>query len=183
MLKEIRVAGLLFLVMVAITGVIYPIIITGSAQVIFPEKASGSIIEKNGKIIGSSLIGQQFIKPEYFHPRPSVAGYNPMAAGASNLHQSNPKLIEEIAQRFKVISGENPGKEIPADLLTSSASGLDPHISLDAAVFQIARIAKARKVEESEIIHIVHENTEGRLFGLFGEPRVNVLLLNLALDK
>jgi K+-transporting ATPase ATPase C chain len=185
MLKEIKPALLLFLVMLVITGVLYPIFVTGVARVVFPEKASGSLIEKDGIIVGSELIGQQFSKPEYFHPRPSNAGigYDSLASGASNLAATSDKLKADIAARFEALSQENPGKKVPVDLLTSSASGLDPHISVEAANFQVQRIAKLRKLSEGEISKLVENNTEGRFLGIFGEQRVNVLKLNIALDS
>ncbi len=185
MLKEIKTALLLFLLMVAITGVVYPMLITGAAKAVFPAKASGSLLENNGKIIGSELIGQQFTKPEYFHPRPSKAGngYDAMNSGGSNLSPTSKKLEDDISARFKALSEENPGKPIPTDLLTASASGLDPHISVEAAFFQMEGIAEAREVDEAIIKKLIEKHTEGFFLGVFGEPRVNVLLLNINLDR
>ena len=184
MLKELKISLFLFVLLVAITGVAYPLFITGMAKVVFPDKASGSLIEKNGEIVGSLLIGQQFNKPEYFHPRPSAAGsgYDAMASGGSNLGVTNEKLKEDISTRFAVLSAENPDKTVPVDLLTSSASGLDPDISKEAAFFQVARIAKARNVSEDLIVKLIESNTKGSFLGLFGESRVNVLKLNIELD-
>ena len=152
---------------------------------LFADSASGSLLTKDGKIIGSRLIGQQFTKPEYFHPRPSKAGngYDAMSSGGSNDGPTAKKLEDDIAARFKVLSEENPGKPVPADLLTASASGLDPHISVAAAIFQVARIAKTRKIEEHVVTAIIEKHTESSFLGIFGEPRVNVLLLNIDLDK
>jgi len=185
MLKEIKPALLLFVLMLVITGVLYPLFITGVAKAVFPLKAAGSLIEQDGKIVGSELIGQQFTKPEYFHPRPSNAGngYDSLTSGASNLSATSDKLKADISARFDILSKENPGKTVPVDLLTSSASGLDPHISIDAANFQVKRIAKTRKLNEADVSKIIESNIEGRFLGIFGEPRVNVLKLNIALDK
>lgn len=185
MFKEIKTALSLFVVMLVITGIAYPLVITGVAKTFFQEKATGSLIEKDGKVIGSQLIGQQFNKPEYFHPRPSSAGsgYDAMASGASNLSSTNKKLQDDIAARFQVLSAMNLGKKVPTDLLTASASGLDPHISPEAAMFQVPSIAKARNVDEAKVVSLIEKNTEGRFFGVFGEPRVNVLLLNVEMDK
>lgn len=183
MLKEIKISGLLLLVMVTITGVIYPLIINNVAKVAFPEKAAGSLMENDGKIIGSSLIGQQFTKSEYFHPRPSSVEYNAMASGGSNLSQGDPKLHENIEARLKAFSDANSGKKVPEDLLMASGSGLDPHISVEAAMFQVARVAKARKIDSVEVESLVNSYIEWRFLGIFGAPRVNVLFLNLALDR
>lgn len=185
MFKEIKTALSLFMVMLVITGIAYPLLITGAAKVLFQYQASGSLIEKDGKVIGAKLIGQQFSKPEYFHPRPSNAGggYDAMVSGASNLSSTNKTLQDDVAKRFKDASEVNPGKSIPTDLLTASASGLDPHISPEAAMFQVPVVAKARKMKEADIIKLIEKNTEDRFLGVFGEPRVNVLLLNIELDR
>lgn len=177
------------LILVVVTGVIYPLVITGIAQLAFRDKANGSLIKKADQIIGSKLIGQNFARPEYFHPRPSAAGKDGYAAAASagsNLGPTNAKLIENIKSNINKVQIENPGvktQEIPVDLVTASASGLDPHISPAAALLQVTRVAKARQIEEATVKKLVNEFTEGRQFGVLGEPRVNVLLLNLALDK
>lgn len=183
MLKEIKTALSLFILMVIITGFSYPMLITGVANLLFQDKASGSLIEKNSKIIGSKLIGQNFTSEKYFHPRPSSAEYNATNSGGSNLSQTSKELKEQIATRYKKLANEQPETKIPADLLTTSASGLDPHISPEAAIFQVARVAKARNIDEAIILKIIERNTEGRSLGIFGEPRVNVLLLNLELDR
>lgn len=185
MLKELKTASILFLLMTIITGLAYPAIVTGFAKTFFSNKISGSLVEQDSKIIGSELIGQQFAKPEYFHPRPSLAGngYDAMSSGASNQSPTSEKLSLDITERQKLLAEENPGKPVPADLLTASGSGLDPHISVEAANFQIPRIAKARNIDEAKLTKLVEERTEGRALGLFGEPRINVLLLNVDLDK
>lgn len=185
MLKEIRTSLVLLIVMIIITGVAYPALITGIAKTIFSAQASGSFIQKDGKIIGSALIGQQFTKAGYFHPRPSLAGngYEAMSSAASNLSPTSKKLEDDIAARQEALALENPGKPIPVDLLTASASGLDPHISVEAANFQVPRIAKARKQDEAAIIKIIEQNIEEPTFVIFGERRVNVLMLNMDLDK
>ncbi len=185
MLKEIKTSLILFLLLAVITGLAYPMFITGIAKVIFPENSSGSLVTKDGKVIGSELIGQQFERPEYFHPRPSKAGsgYDSMASGASNLSPTSKKLEDDISARFKALSEENPGAEIPVDLLTASASGLDPEISPQAAMFQLPRVAKARNMDESAVKGLIEKHTKGRFLGIFGEPRVNVLLLNMDLDR
>jgi len=176
-------------VLAVITGIVYPLAVTGIAQLVFREKANGSLIKDNEKIIGSRLIGQNFTKPEYFHPRPSAAGkrgYDAGSSSGSNLGPTNAKLIESVKNNIRTIQEENPGvrtEQIPVDLVTASASGLDPHISPASALLQVPRIAKTRHLEEAVVKKLVADNTEDRLFGIFGEPRVNVLLLNLALDN
>ncbi|MEW6130487.1 MAG: potassium-transporting ATPase subunit KdpC [Acidobacteriota bacterium] len=185
MTKQIFPAMMLTVVLTVIVGVIYPLAVTGVAQLFFREKAQGSLIVKNGKVIGSRLIGQPFSGAGYFHSRPSAAGngYDAGASGGTNLSSTSAKLLDEkikpLAQR---LSEQNHGKAIPVDLVTSSASGLDPHITPAAAEFQVPRVARERGISESEIRKLVLSYTEHRTFGLLGEPRVNVLLLNLALD-
>ncbi len=169
-------------------GVAYPLAITGISQVFFPYKANGSLIISGGRVIGSELIGQNFTRPEYFHPRPSSAGangYDATASGGYNQGPTNRKLIERVTAAVQQVRRENPDYRgpIPADLVTGSASGLDPHLSPDSARAQAARVAKARGVPVQHIDELIARYTEGRTLGLFGEPRVNVLRLNLALDR
>ena len=186
MLSELRPAIVLFIALSAVTGGIYPAIVTGIGQVLFPNEAAGSFIMKDAKPIGSRLIGQPFAGPGYFHSRPSAAGaagYDASASSGSNLGPTNAQLISRVNGDVPRLQAENPGAPIPVDLVTTSASGLDPHITPAAANFQIRRVAAERKAPESEIARFVAEHTEGRQFGFLGEPRVNVLELNLALDE
>ncbi len=197
MLREIRPAVVVLLALTIITGLIYPLAMTGIAQFIFPHQAQGSLIEKDGKVVGSELIGQVFESDKYFHGRPSAttapdpndptktvaAPYNAANSGGSNLGPSNKTLIDRVQGDVDKLKKENPSAPAPADLVTTSASGLDPHISPEAALFQVPRIAKARNLPEERIRQLVEDHTEGRFLGLLGEPRVNVLLLNLALDQ
>lgn len=167
-------------------GLIYPLVVTGLAQAIFPAEANGSLIKnQNGEIIGSSLIGQPFASPGYFVSRPSAAGtgYDAGASSGSNLGPTNQKLIDRIKTDVEKYQAENPGKPIPVDLVTTSASGLDPHVSPAAAEFQIPRVARERSLTEQQVREVVARSTETRQFGFLGEPRVNVLLLNLELDR
>jgi potassium-transporting ATPase KdpC subunit len=183
--KQIYPAVAMMLILTVITGVIYPFLVTGLSQVLFKSQAQGSLIEKNGEIIGSRLIGQTFTKPGYFHSRPSAAGngYDSMASGGTNLGPTNKKLLEgNVKGVVEALSKENPKVPIPVDLVTSSGSGLDPHITPAAAEFQIERVALERGISPNELRQLVKEHTEGRQFGFLGEPRVNVLELNLALD-
>ena len=164
-------------------GLVYPLVITGLAQVIFPENANGQLIRAaDGTVIGSRLLGQPFVSPGYFRARPSAANYDAAASSGSNLGPMNPKLIDRVKADAAKLQAENPGKAVPVDLITTSGSGLDPHISPAAAEFQIPRVARERGMSEGELRQLVTEHTEGRQFGFFGEPRVNVLELNLALD-
>jgi potassium-transporting ATPase KdpC subunit len=184
-LKQIYPAIAMTIVMTVTVGIVYPIVVTGLAQVIFPDKAAGSLIEKEGRVIGSRLIGQPFTGSGYFHSRPSAAGagYDGAASGGTNLGPTSKKLIEEqVKVRAEALRETNPNAEIPVDMVTASASGLDPHITPAAAEFQIGRVARERKVSEDELRQLVREHTEGRQLGVLGEPRVNVLELNLALD-
>ena len=183
-LKQIYPAIAMTIVLTVILGIIYPLAITGLAMVMFPAKAAGSLIEKDGKIIGSSLIGQPFSGAGYFHSRPSAAGagYDATASAGTNLGPTNQKLMDNVKSAADTIREENPGSPIPIDMVTASASGLDPHITPAAAEFQVPRIAKERGMSAEEVLRLVREHTEGRQFGLLGEPRVNVLELNLALD-
>lgn len=172
------------IVTTVLLGVGYPLLVTGVAGAIFPHKAAGSLILKDGKIIGSELLAQSFTSDKYFHPRPSAAGngYDATASGGSNLAQSSKALVTRIQGDIDKLTAQNPGKPVPIDLVTTSASGLDPDITPDAADYQVARVAKARNLTEDQLRKLVAENTTARQFGLLGEPRVNVLELNLALD-
>ncbi|MBI3949754.1 MAG: potassium-transporting ATPase subunit KdpC [Acidobacteria bacterium] len=184
-LKHIYPAVAMTLVLTVLLGIIYPVVVTGLAQILFKDKAQGSLMAKDGKVIGSRLIGQPFTGPGYFHSRPSAAGsgYDATASGGTNLGPTSKKLIEEqVSLRVKALRTENVNAPIPVDLVTSSASGLDPHITPAAAAFQVPRVARERKMSEAEVRRLVREHAEGRQFGLLGEPRVNVLELNLALD-
>ncbi|HXW50007.1 MAG TPA: K(+)-transporting ATPase subunit C [Xanthobacteraceae bacterium] len=197
MVREIRPAIVVLVALTLIGGLAYPLAMTGIAQILFPYQAQGSLIERNGTVVGSELIGQQFDSDKYFHARPSAttapdpkdptktiaAPYNALNSGGSNLAPSNKALIDRVKGDVEKLKAENPSTPVPTDLVTTSASGLDPHISPEAALFQVPRIAKARNLSEDRIRQLVTDHTEGRLFGLLGEPRVNVLLLNLALDQ
>jgi K+-transporting ATPase ATPase C chain len=184
-LKQIYPAISITVVLTALLGIIYPLVVTGLAQVMFPAKAGGSLIEKDGRVIGSSLIGQPFTGPGYFHSRPSAAGtgYDATASGGTNLGPTSQKLMDKIKKAAEVLREENPETLIPVDLVTASASGLDPHITPAAAEFQVPRIVKQRGMTADDVRKLVSKHTEGRQFGLLGEPRVNVLELNLALDE
>lgn len=184
-MKDLITSLLVLLVFTVLLGVAYPLAVWGVSQVIFPYQTNGSLIEANGKVLGSELIGQNFTSPGYFHGRPSSAGtgYDAGSSSGSNLGPTSKKLIDRIKADSTVLQDENPNTPIPADLVTTSASGLDPHISPAAARFQVPRIAKARGIQEVELNRLVSEHTEPRQLWLFGEPRVNVLKLNLDLDK
>jgi K+-transporting ATPase ATPase C chain len=184
--KHIYPAVALTIVLTVLVGIVYPFVITGLSELLFKEKARGSLLEREGKVIGSRLIGQPFNGAGYFHSRPSAAGsgYDATASGGTNLGPTSKLLFEEqVRGRSKQLRTENPNAEIPVDLITCSGSGLDPHISPAAAEFQISRVAKERRMNEDEVRGLVHRHTEGRQFGVLGEPRVNVLELNLALDE
>ena len=185
--EYIRPALLSFVILTIITGVIYPLFITGIAQALLPNQANGSLIYQNGKVVGSSLIGQAFDDPKYLWGRISATSpqYNASSSSGSNIGPSNPALIDEINGRIKALKAADPDNTnlIPVDLVTSSASGLDPHISLAASYYQVPRIAKRRGITESVLKDIMHKNTTGRLLGLIGEPVVNVLKVNLDLDS
>ena len=186
-MKNLLTAILFTIVTTILFGLIYPLAITGIAQVIFPEKANGQLIKRpDGTIIGSRIIGQPFTSPGYFHSRPSAAGaagYDAGASSGSNLGPTSQKLIERIKTDAERIQAENPSQPVPVDLVTTSGSGLDPHISPATAEFQIPRVAHERGMSDSELRQIIAAHTEGRTFGLLGEPRVNVLELNLDLDN
>lgn len=185
MKAQLRPALTLLALLTVITGVIYPLTVTGLAQVLFPHQSNGSLIFIDGKTYGSELIGQQFDDPKYFWGRPSAAGYNAAASSGSNLGPMNPTLEEVVQARIDALHVADPNNPlpIPVDLATASASGLDPHISVASALYQVSRVASARGLSEAEVTSLVEKYTEGRQFGIFGEPRVNVLLLNLALDE
>jgi K+-transporting ATPase ATPase C chain len=184
--KHIYPAVALTIVLTVLVGIVYPFVVTGLSELLFKEKARGSLIEKEGKVIGSRLIGQAFKGAGYFRSRPSAAGsgYDATASGGTNLGPTSKQLFEEqVRGRAKDFHGQNPDVKIPIDLITSSGSGLDPHISPAAAEFQIPRVARERRMSEDEVRGLVRKHTEGREFGVLGEPRINVLELNLALDE
>jgi K+-transporting ATPase ATPase C chain len=197
MLKEIRPAIVLLVALALITGLVYPLALTAIAGAVFPHQAQGSLIEQNGKVIGSALIGQAFTDDKYFHGRPSAttapdpkdssktvdAPYNAANSGGSNMGPTSKALAERLKGAVEQLQKENPSQTVPVDLVTTSGSGLDPDISPEAARFQAPRIAKARGLPESRVQALVESQIKGRTFGLLGEPRVNVLELNLALDK
>lgn len=185
-MKLIKTTILMTLLTTLLVGIVYPLIVTAVSQVIFREKANGQMIVRDGQAVGSRLIGQPFSSPGYFRSRPSAAGpagYDAGASTGSNLGPTSRKLIDRVRIEAGRLQAENPGAPVPVDLVTASGSGLDPHISPEAAEFQIPRVARERRIGTDEVSKLVIENTEGRTFGVFGEARVNVLLLNLALDE
>ena len=188
MLAHLRSATLMLLLLTALTGVIYPVAVTGIAQLIFPGQANGSLIMKDGKPVGSALIGQPFDDPKYFWGRPSATGpfpYNAAASSGSNLGPTNPDLLKAVADRADALRKADPGntRPVPVDLVTASGSGLDPHVTPASALYQVSRVAKARGMPEERLRQLVADSTEHRQFGFLGEPRVTVLALNLALDS
>lgn len=184
-MKDLITSVLMILVLTVSLGILYPFAVWGVSQGLFPRAANGSLAEVDGKIVGSELIGQTFTSPRYFYSRPSVAGdgYDAAASGGSNLGPTSKKMIDRIADDSTSMQADNPNTKVPADLVTTSASGLDPHISPAAADFQVSRVARERNMNENEVRKLVAQFTQGRELGFLGEPRVNVLLLNLALDK
>jgi K+-transporting ATPase ATPase C chain len=197
MFREIRPAIFVLAILTLITGLAYPLAMTGIAGVLFPSQAQGSLIEKDGKVIGSALIGQEFKEDKYFHGRPSAtlapdpndssktvsAPYNAANSGGSNLGPTSKVLADRLKDDVEKLKAENPNTPVPVDLVTTSGSGLDPDISPEAALFQVPRVARARSLPEGRVRQLVSDNTRGRLAGILGEPRVNVLALNLALDS
>jgi len=185
MKQNLKIAILMTITTTVLLGVIYPLMVTGLAQVLFRDKANGQLIVRNGDVVGSRIIGQGFSGPGYLHSRPSAAGngYDAANSGGSNLGPTNQKLIDRVKQEVYRLQAENPALPVPADLVTASASGLDPHITPAAAEFQVPRIARERHMSEQTVRALVQKYTEPRQFGFLGEPRVNVLLLNLALDE
>lgn len=185
MKKNLITAVLMTIATTILLGIIYPLVVTGLAQLIFPKQANGQLIQKDGKVIGSSILAQGFSSPGYFHPRPSFAGngYDPMNTNGSQLGPTNQKLIDRVKGDVANAQAENPGAPVPIDLVTGSASGLDPHITPAGAEFQLSRVAKERGTTVEQLRGLVQKHTEDRQFGFLGEPRVNVLELNLELDE
>jgi K+-transporting ATPase ATPase C chain len=197
MLNELRPALVLIVLFTIITGLIYPFVMTGIAQVVFPHQANGSLVTKDGNVIGSELMGQAFSSDRYFHGRPSAtvapdpadpsktvdAPYNAANTAGSNLGATSKALVERITKDVEERKSQNPNAKVPTDLVTASGSGLDPHVSPEAALFQVPRVAKARNLPEDRLRQLVNEHVQGRVLGVFGDPRVNVLALNMALDR
>jgi K+-transporting ATPase ATPase C chain len=183
--KNLLIAILMTVVTTVLLGVIYPLVVTGAAQMLFPDRANGQLVTRDGRVIGSAIIGQAFSSPIYFHSRPSAAGsgYDAANSSGTNLGPTNKKLADAVKAAVDAAHADNPGAQVPIDLVTSSGSGLDPHISPAAALFQVVRVAKARHLAEADVTALVQAHIEGRQWGFFGEPRVNVLMLNLALDE
>ena len=185
MKKNLITAILMTIATTILLGMIYPLVVTGLAKVLFPDKANGQLIQRNGKVVGSRIIGQAFTGPAYFHSRPSAAGngYDASNSGGTNLGPTNQKLVDRVKQDVATLQTENPAKPVPIDLVTTSASGLDPDITPAAAEFQISRVARERGTSEDELHRLIAKHTENRQLGFLGEPRVNVLELNLDLDS
>jgi len=183
MKKNLITAFLMTIATTILLGLIYPLVVTGVAQLVFKDKANGQIVWRNGEAIGSRMIAQPFTSVKYFHPRPSFAGYDATNSGGTDYAPTNQKLIDRVKADAETLHAENPAQPIPVDLITMSASGLDPEISPAAAEFQVARVARERGLAESTVQQLVQQHTEQRDLGLLGEPRVNVLELNLALDE
>ena len=197
MLKEIRPAITFIVTLTLIVGVVYPFAMTGIAGLVFPSQAAGSLVERDGKVVGSSVMGQDFTSDKYFHPRPSATTgpdpkdpsksisvpYNAANSGGSNYGSTSKALMDRVKADVAKLKAENPSAQVPTDLVTASGSGLDPDVSPEGALFQVPRVAKARNMPEERVRQLVAEHTEGRVLGLLGEPHVNVLLLNLALDQ
>jgi len=183
MKKNLITAFLMTIVTTILLGLIYPLVVTGVAQLVFKDKANGQIVRRNGDAVGSRIIAQPFTSPKYFHPRPSSAGYDAANSGGTNYAPTNQKLIDRVKADAETLHAENQAQPIPVDLITTSASGLDPEISPAAADFQVPRVARERGLAESTVRQLVQQHTEQRDLGLLGEPRVNVLELNLALDE
>jgi K+-transporting ATPase ATPase C chain len=191
MASALRMAISMLVLMTVLTGILYPLAITGIAQLAFPQRANGSLVRVGDKVVGSALLGQYFSRPEYFHPRPSAArapgsvgpGYDPLNSGGTNLAPSSQKLVDTVTAAVQANQADNPGSAVPGDLVTASASGLDPDITPAAAEFQVPRVAKARGMAEDKVRALVKECTKGRTLGLLGEPRVNVLKLNMLMDS
>jgi len=182
--RNLLVAALMTIVTTLLFGIVYPLVMTGLAQAIFPAKANGQLIQRSGRVIGSRIIGQAFSSPAYFHGRPSAAGagYDAANSAGTNLGPTSRKLVDSVKAAVVAAKKENPAAPVPIDLVTSSASGLDPHLSPAAALFQVPRVAREREVNEADVRQVVEAHVENRQWGFFGEPRVNVLELNLALD-
>lgn len=182
MMQQLKIAFWMIVVTTILFGAVYPLVVTGLAQAFFPAQANGELVRKDRVVIGSMLIGQEFSSPGYFHSRPSNSNYDGLNSGGTNLGPTNQQLLERVEAHVQKLRAQNPGAPIPVDLVTASASGLDPDISVSAAEFQIPRVARQRNLSEARVRSLVRRNTQGRQFGFLGEPHVNVLELNLDLD-